>query len=125
MLNIKQNERPEDHKQENLIGLFQKKIQTGVEDIFSRKTDQKIFDFLLYPWKFWTKQNFPQEISQNCVTPLEIQRPKTNTLGNSIFFLITTGISTSFLINPGISTCYFLSTPEIPRPTTFLFEFFI
>ena len=96
-----------------LIGLFQKKIQTGshqgLEDIF-----EKTLGFLglsLYLWKMWIpekKRVHPRKFCKIVVHSffgLEIStRPKTKTHGNSIWVfldhLITPTNSTSFIINP-------------------------
>ena len=96
-----------------LIGLFQKKIQTGshqgLEDIF-----EKTLGFLglsLYLWKLWIQEKKrvnPRKFCEIMVYSffgLEIStRPKTKTDGNSTWFfldqLITPRNSTSFLIEP-------------------------
>ena len=49
------------------IGLFQKNKQTGSEP----PAPLEFLGFLVYFWKFWTKQGLsPLESPQNCVTPL-------------------------------------------------------
>ena len=74
------------------IGLFQKKNQTGgVEDILETYLNLPLefFIFLLYPWKFWTKQSStPWKFNKFVLGPMEIPRPKTKTPGNSTLFFL-------------------------------------
>ena len=78
--------------------------QKMVESIYTfLKTPQEFLGFLLYPWKFQTKQSLTLETPQNCIHSSEILRLKTKIPGDfTWFFLITPGNSTLFLINPCI-----------------------
>ena len=74
---------------------------------FFRKT-LKILIFLLYPWKFQTKQRFTSGNSTKFCSGL---KPKTLEIPHTLF-LMTLGNSQLLLINPGRnSTFHFPSTP--------------
>ena len=57
-------------------GLFQKKSKQGGLRIYFLKTSLKFFIFLLYPWKFKTKQSSTLDIPQNCVRSLKNSKAK-------------------------------------------------
>ena len=106
-----------------LIGLFQKKIQTGsqqgLEDIF-----EKTLGFLglsLYLWKLWIQEKKrvnPRKFCEIMVYSffgLEIStRPKTKTDGNSTWFFLDQ------LITPRNSTSFFNWTLEFCHALSFL-----
>ena len=88
-------------------GLFQKKIKQGLggQDILLWKLHQKwyfSFFYLLYPWKFQTKQgSTPGYSTKLCQNPQKLQGQKQRPLEiPHYFFLVTLGNSTSLLINP-------------------------
>ena len=89
-------------------GLFQKKSKQGDGGgggscgyTFLKKTLES-FIFLLYPWKFHTKQSStPGYSTKLCQIPWNFQGQKQIPLEiPHYFFLVTLGNSTSFLINP-------------------------
>ena len=60
------------------VGYSRKKIKQ-VEDILFWKNSLGFFIFLLYPWKFQTKQLNPWIFHKIVLDPLEIPRPKEKT----------------------------------------------
>ena len=78
------------------------------------KKTLEFLSFLLYPWKFQTKQSFTHGNSAKWVLdPLENLRPKTKTPVETShhFFLIIPEKFTSFLINPWKFHGLFLQYP--------------
>ena len=73
----------------------------------------EFLDFLLYPWKFQTKQGFtPRNSTKLCYTPWKIQGLNLRPLENSHdFFSITPGNSMSFIINTWKICLLFLQYP--------------
>ena len=79
----------------------EKKRNKGVWGHTILKVLLEFLGFLLYPWKFRTKQSFtPRSSTKLCYTPQKLQVLKPRPLGIlNNFLLITPGSSTLFLIN--------------------------
>ena len=85
---------------------------------FWKKT-LEFLDLSLYFWKFWTKQSFTFEDSVKIVLhPLEIQRLKTKTHGNSAWFFLNHSWKFHFFSNLPLEFPHDLSSLplEIPCP---------
>ena len=81
-------------------GLFQKKSKHQGYNFLKKPLE--FFIFLLYPWKFQTKQSSAHGYSTKlCQIPWKFQGQKQKPLEiPHYFFLVTLGNSTLFLINP-------------------------
>ena len=73
----------------------------------------EFFIFLLYPWKFQTKQSSTLGCSTKlCSIPWKFQGQKQRPIEISHYlFWVTLGNFTSFFINPRNYTCYFFDMP--------------
>ena len=72
------------------LGYSRKKTNRDVEDIFFWNPPLEFLGFLLYYWKFQTKQSFtPRGSTKLCsIHPSEILKPKTKTTGNSTLLFL-------------------------------------
>ena len=119
------------HSSLYILGYFRKKTSRGVEGILFWKTPWIFSFFLLYPWKFQTKQSSTPhmhlEISQNCFRSLGNFKAKSQDSWkfHITFFFFTVGNSTSFLINPWKLHAISLIPLEIPYLQSPLFYFFL
>ena len=107
-------------------GLFQKKIKQGLggQDILLWKLHQKwyfSFFYLLYPWKFQTKQgSTPGYSTKLCQIP-----QKDPQKSHIIFSWSTLEIPLRFYLTPRNSTCYYFDTPGNSISSIPLFGFFL
>ena len=101
----------------------EKKTNRRFKYILFWKTPMKFSGYLLYSWKFQTKQSFTQETSQNSATLLKAQNQDTEKF-HMIFSWSPLEIPHFFCITPGNFTCYFFNTLEIPHPELSPFVFF-
>ena len=96
------------------VGIFQKKNKKGeLRTYFSETSPLELLGFLLYPWKFQTKQSFtPRNSTKLCYTPQKFQDLKPKPLGiPHDFIFITPGNSMLFFINPWKFHLLFLQYP--------------
>ena len=119
------------HSSLYILGYFRKKNkQGGWGDTFLKNT-LDFFIFLLYPWKFQTKQSSTPhmhlEVSQNCFRSLGNFKAKSQDSWkfHITFFFFKVGNSTSFLINPWKLHAISLIPLEIPYLQSPLFYFFL